>query len=93
MEALDNIASILKNYKNAKIKIAGFADKKGTEAANMKISQERAKTIESLLEKRGVGPQIVKVQGYGDEFAKHSASESDAQRSEDRDIALRFVKK
>lgn len=90
---LDNIASILKNYKDAKIKIAAFADKKGTEAANMKVSQERAKTIESLLEKRGIGSQIVKVQGYGDEFAKHSASESDAKRSEDRDIALRFVKK
>lgn len=89
---LDNIASILKNYKDAKIKIAGFADKKGTEAANMKVSQERAKTIESLLEKRGVGSQIVRVQGYGDEFAKHSASESDAKRAEDRDIALRFVK-
>ncbi len=90
---LDNIASILKNYKDAKIKIAGFADKKGTEAANMKVSQERAKTIESLLEKRGAGSQIIKVQGYGDEFAKHKASESDTQRSEDRDIALRFVKK
>lgn len=90
---LDNIASILKNYKDAKIKVAAFADKKGTETANLKVSQERAKTIESLLEKRGVGSQIVKVQGYGDEFAKHSASESDAKRSEDRDIALRFVKK
>jgi len=90
---LDNIASILKNYKDAKIKIAGFADKKGTEEANMEISQKRAKTIESLLEKRGVGSQIVKVQGYSDEFAKHSATESDAQRAEDRDIALRFVKK
>jgi outer membrane protein OmpA-like peptidoglycan-associated protein len=90
---LDNIASILKSHKDAKIKIAGFADKKGSESANMKVSQERAKTIESLLEKRGVGSQIVKVQGYGDEFAKHRASESDAQRAEDRDIALRFVKK
>lgn len=90
---LDNIASILKNYKDARIKIAAFADKKGTEAANLKVSQERAKTIESLLEKRGVGSQIVKVQGYGDEFAKHSASESEAKRAEDRDIALRFVKK
>lgn len=89
---LDNIASILKNYKDAKIKIAGFADKKGTETANMKVSQERARTIESLLDKRGVGSQIVRVQGYGDEFAKHSASESDETRAEDRDIALRFVK-
>jgi len=89
---LDNIAAILKDYKDAKIKIAGFADKKGTEQANMKVSQERAKTIESLLEKAGVGSQVVKTQGYGDEYAKHSAQESNEKRSEDRDIALRFVK-
>lgn len=89
---LDNIAAILKNYKDAKIKIAGFADKKGTEEANMKISQERAKTIESLLDKAGVGAQIVKIEGYGDEYAKHSASESNDQRATDRDIALRFAK-
>jgi len=89
---VNNIISILKNYKDAKIKIAGFADKKGTEEANMKVSQERAKTIESLLEKGGIGAQVVKTEGYGDEYAKHSAKESDEKRSEDRDIALRFVK-
>jgi len=89
---LDNIIAILKNYKDAKIKIAAFADKKGTEKANMEISKKRAKTIESMLDKGGVGSQVVTTEGYGDEYAKHSASESDAQRSEDRDIAFRFVK-
>ncbi len=89
---LDNIVAILKNYKDAKIRIAGFADKKGTEQANMKISQERAKTIESMLDKRGIGTQIVRTEGYGDEYAKHSANATDEQRAEDRDIALRFVK-
>jgi len=89
---LDNIVAILKNYKNAKVKIGGFADKKGTEEANMNVSKERAKTIESMLEKGGIGSQIVKTEGFGDEYAKHSASDSNAKRAEDRDIALRFVK-
>nr|WP_051698025.1 OmpA family protein [Prevotella sp. 10(H)] len=89
---LNNIIAILKNYKDAKIKVAAFADKKGSEEANMKISQERAKTIENMLEKGGAGSQVVKIQGYGDEYAKHSASDSNEQRAEDRDIALRFVK-
>lgn len=89
---IDNIIAILKQYKNAKIKIGGFADKKGTEQANMDVSKQRAKTIEDLLDKGGVGSQVVRTEGYGDEYAKHSASESDAKRAEDRDIALRFVK-
>ncbi len=89
---LDNIAAILKSYPNARIKIAGFADRRGTEEANMQVSRERAKTIESMLERRGVGSQIARTEGYGDEYAQHSANASDRQRSEDRDIALRFVK-
>lgn len=89
---LDNIAAILKSYPDAKIKIAGLADKKGTEKANMEVSKQRAKTIETMFENRGVGSQIAKAEGYGDEFAKHNANESDSKRSEDRDFALRFVK-
>lgn len=90
---LDNIAAILKSYKDAKIRIGGFADKVGTEKANMEISKERAKTIETMLDKKGVGSQIVKTEGFGDEYAKHSPRESNEKRAEDRDIALRFVKK
>lgn len=92
-QQLGNIAAILKNYKDAKIRVAGFADKVGTESANMEISKERAKKVEQLLEERGAGSQIVKTEGFGDEYAKHSASESNDARSSDRDIALRFVKK
>ncbi len=89
---VNNIIAILKHYTDAKVRIAGYADKKGSDAANMKVSQERAKTIEKLLEQGGVGNQVVKTEGYGDEFAKHSASDTDAERAEDRDIAIRFVK-
>lgn len=89
---LQNIVAILNNYKDARIKIAGFADKRGTDEANMQVSRERAKTIETLLENAGVGAQVARTQGYGDEYAKHSADASNETRAEDRDIALRFVK-
>ncbi len=89
---LNNIIEILKYYKNAKIKIGAFADVIGSEKSNMKISEDRAKTIEMMLEKGGVGSQVAKVQGYGEEYAIHSANESNEARAEDRDIALRFVK-
>ena len=89
---IDNIVAILKSDKNAKIKIGGFADKKGTEEVNMNISEERAKTIEKIFDGKGIGNQVVKIQGYGEEYAKHSTSETDSQRAEDRDIALRFTK-
>lgn len=91
-DQLNNIVSILRAYPNSRIKIAGFADKRGTENANMRISQERAKSIENMFEQAGVGSQVVRTEGYGDEYAKHSANAPESERAEDRDIALRFVK-
>jgi outer membrane protein OmpA-like peptidoglycan-associated protein len=89
---IDNLIAILKANKDVKIKVAAFADTKGTEQANMEISQKRAKTIESMLEQGGVGSQVVKTKEYGDEYVKESASASDATRASDRHIAIRFVK-
>ncbi|MCC8153470.1 MAG: hypothetical protein LIP01_04200 [Tannerellaceae bacterium] len=66
--------------------------KKGSDEANMAISRERAKYVETLLERAGVGSQVVKTTGVGDENAEHPVTDSDYERREDRDIALRFVK-
>lgn len=89
---LKNIEAILKYFKDAKVDVGGFADKKGSEDVNMEISKERAETFESMLEKAGLGSQMAKTQGFGEEYAKHLASEPDKVRAEDRHIALRFVK-
>ena len=89
---LDNIIAILKAHKDAKVMVAAFADKKGTETANMRVSKERAQNIEKMLEKAGVGAQVVKTEGYGDTHARYSADAPESDRQKDRDIALRFVK-
>lgn len=89
---LNNIASILRAHKDVKVMVAAFADKRGTETANMKVSKERAKTIERMLDQAGVGSQVVKTEGLGDEYAEYSADAPDRDRMKDRDIALRFVK-
>lgn len=92
-QQLDNIVAILKNHPDAKVRIATFADKRGTEAANMEVSKERARTIEKMLDQAGVGSQVVTAEGYGDEYAKYSANAPESQRAEDRDLAMRFVKR
>lgn len=89
---LNNIITILRNYPNARIKIAGFADNRGTSEVNMEVSNERAKSIEKMLDDAGVGSQVVRTQGYGDEYATRSPNAPDSERAKDRDIALRFVK-
>jgi len=89
---LNNIVAILKNFKDAKIKIGGYADKVGSEEANKKISTERAMTVEKMLKKAGADNQVVGAEGYGEEFAKYNANAPESERVKDRFMALRFVK-
>lgn len=89
---LDNLVAILKAYPDAKIKIGGYTDKTGDEAANVKLSQARADFIKAALAKAGVGGQVLGAEGYGSKFATVDASASDAERAADRKMAVRFAK-
>lgn len=91
-EQLENIAKIMKAFPDAKIKIGAYTDKTGDDAANKKISQERADYIKNLLTDLGVGEQITNAEGYGSEFATVPADASDDERAVDRKMAIRFSK-
>lgn len=92
MEQLDNIAAILKNYPDVRIRIGGFADKTGTRAVNYEISKKRAEYIKSILVKDGIPADRISIEGFGKEFATVPADATAAQRAVDRSIAMRFTK-
>ncbi|REC47754.1 OmpA family protein [Chryseobacterium pennipullorum] len=89
---LDNLVAILKAFPDAKIKIGGYTDKTGNEASNVKLSQARADYIKAALAKAGVGAQVLGAEGYGSKFATVDAQASDAERSVDRKMSIRFAK-
>ena len=89
---LDNLVAILKAYPDAKIKIGGYTDKVGNEAANVKLSQERADYIKKYLTDKGVGAQVIDAEGYGSKFATQPATATDEERAADRKMAIRFTK-
>lgn len=89
---LENLAAILKAYPNAKIKVGGYTDKKGDDAANLKLSQARAEYIKKRLTDLGVGAQVLEAKGYGEEFATVAETASDKEREADRKMAVRFAK-
>lgn len=85
---LDNIAAIMKQYPNAKIKIGGYTDKTGDEELNKKLSTDRAKAVERYLTEKGVGSQIDGAEGYGSEFAKYAIDAPEEERMLDRRVSL-----
>lgn len=87
-DELDNISKILQAYPNVKIKVGGYTDKVGDEAANKKLSGDRAKAVADALTAAGVGKQVVGAEGYGSEFAKYPADAPEEQRIKDRRVSI-----
>lgn len=85
---LNNIKSILATYPDAKIKIGAYTDKKGDDASNKTLSQQRAEAVKAALG----SAQVISAEGYGEEFAKVDENASDADREIDRKTAIRFTK-
>lgn len=51
---VNEVAATLKQYPNAKIRIAGYADARGADAANMALGKARADSVKSALVAQGI---------------------------------------
>ncbi|MFT4061325.1 MAG: OmpA family protein [Edaphocola sp.] len=89
---LNNIIAILKAFPDVNLKIGGYTDKKGDDAANLKLSDERAKAVQTALKAAGVGAQVPQAEGYGEQFATQPEDAADEQRATDRKTSVRLVK-
>lgn len=89
---LDNIVAILKAFPDVKVKIGGYTDKKGDDAANLKLSDGRAKSVQAAIQKAGVGAQVPEAEGYGEQFATVPETGTDEERKVDRKTSVRLIK-
>jgi peptidoglycan-associated lipoprotein len=67
LETLDLQAAWLVKNKKWLVKLQGFADDPGSDAANVKLSDERANNVMNYLASKGVDPQRMWAKGYGKE--------------------------
>ena len=69
-EILDGIVEQLKDKNITEILIIGFADPRGTNRYNYKLSMERAQSVASYLVKKGVDMSRIRIASYGEELAQ-----------------------
>lgn len=63
--SLDELAALLKKKPTWKLKIAGHTDNQGKPAANMKLSEKRAKAVKKYLTEKGVAEANLFAEWYG----------------------------
>ncbi len=64
-QVLDEMASIMKRNKDMVVEIRGYTDSHGSEAHNVKLSQQRAEAVREYLIAKGVTPISLTAKGYG----------------------------
>jgi outer membrane protein OmpA-like peptidoglycan-associated protein/uncharacterized protein YegP (UPF0339 family) len=92
MVQIDNLVAILKAYPALKIKVGGYTDRKGDDAANMKLSQSRADAVIAALKSKGASAsQLTSAEGYGETLATIDENASDEERRVDRRTSVRVM--
>lgn len=64
--ALSNVAKTLKDNPSWKVRIEGYTDNSGSQAANLRLSQQRADVVMKWLVDHGVNKDQLSAKGYGD---------------------------
>jgi len=63
--SLERVARLLVD-KNFSLKLAGHTDNVGSDAANLKLSKDRAESVKSFLVGKGANPSRIEATGYGE---------------------------
>ncbi len=91
-DQLKNMAEILKAYPTMELKLGGYTDNKGVPASNLKLSDDRAKSVMAELVKMGIDAKRLSAEGYGDQYPVAS-NDTEEGRAQNRRISARVTKK
>lgn len=91
-DQLTNIYQVMKAFPKVKLKVGGYTDNVGNEAANLKLSLARARATVAALETMGVEKGRLSPEGYG---SQHPVASNDTEegRAQNRRIAVRVMEK
>lgn len=87
---LDKVADIMKTHKGYHYKVQGHTDSSGNEKANVELSKNRAKSVQTYLVSKGADEKLLSADGFGS--SKPIADNSTAEgRLQNRRVVFEIV--
>lgn len=87
---LKELLEYLTLKKDIKIEISGHTDDVGNDNANMKLSEDRAKSVKTFLTKDGISSERIVVKAYG-ETQPVASNETEEGRKQNRRIEIKVL--
>ncbi|OHE62340.1 MAG: hypothetical protein A2X71_06540 [Thiobacillus sp. GWE1_62_9] len=84
---IDRDVTSLDTWGNVNIEVAGHTDSRGSDAYNMKLSQERAEAVRNYLISKGIAADRLTAKGYG-ESQPVADNATDEGRAQNRRVEL-----
>lgn len=89
---IDDLVAILKAYPAVDARLEGHTDSQGIPAANLKLSQDRAAAIKTVLQTAGIAAGRIATQGFGQDKPM-APNDTEEGRAKNRRLELVVVKK
>lgn len=87
---LDQLAAVLTNHQDMKIRVEGYADAEGSAARNLRLSKQRAEAVRKYLMTHGIEGDRIEAEGLGETHFR--AGNKDARgRSLNRRVVIRVL--
>jgi outer membrane protein OmpA-like peptidoglycan-associated protein len=92
---LDELVQIMLEYPTLEIALSAHTDSRGGNAANLQLSERRARSVENYLIDKGISRSRVQSKGFGENQLVNGCSDgvncSDAQHQENRRVEAKIV--
>jgi len=87
---LNSVASVLNQYPESAVTVTGHADDIGTDRANQRLSEQRARSVADYLISNGVSAGRISQKGMGEQMVKSPTADV-VSRAEHRRVELTIV--
>jgi outer membrane protein OmpA-like peptidoglycan-associated protein len=87
---LQRVATVIRQYPETNIQIAGHTDSTGSEDYNRRLSEQRAESVKTALIGMGVNPSRLTTIGYG-ESRPVASNNTEGGRQQNRRVEVRIV--
>ena len=91
-KVLDDLVTFLNLNNNLSVEISSHTDARGSDAYNLKLSQERAKSVVDYLVSKGIASERLIAQGYGESKLLIKDAKTEEEHQKNRRTAFRPIK-